>query len=237
MDVPSACGAIVIEAALAVVLTLGVYRLAYGVSRALGGHPLANPVLWGAALVTAALWALGIEVADYVMAARPLMAVLDLAIVALAVLLLDQLRGAGRRLLAALGALAVGSAAGMAMAIAGAKLLGLPAELQQALAVKNITSGIAISLMEHLGGPPPLAAGLVIATGMVGALTLPPLLQRMGMDADALGIGTGQAAHIVGTDALVRTSERAAANAALAMVVGGLIGAMLLPFAWRFVAG
>ena len=91
--------------------------------------------------------------------------------------------------------------------------------------------------MERFGGPAPLAAGLVVTTGMIGALTLPPLLHRLGFSGTAEhGLGVGQAAHIVGTDALLRRDPAAGAYAALAMTLTGLIGAALLPFLWPFIA-
>ncbi len=223
--------------ALACVLTLLAFFAARALSRRAGGHPLANPVLWAAVLVGAILWALSIRVDDYVLAARPLMNVLDLAIVALGHVLVTHLAGRMKLLLPVLGALAVGIGVGIGSAILGARLFGLPVDFVQALSVKTVSSGFAIAIMERLDGPPPLAAGLVITTGMVGALTIPPLLKRLGWDDDdALGLGTGMAAHIVGTDALVRTRPAAGAMAALAMAIAGLLAALVLPWLWPLTA-
>lgn len=204
----------------------------------LGGHPLANPVLWSALILLGLLFAAGIEVGDFVNVSRPLLNVLDLAVTALAYPLVAQLHGKGRDLFPVVAALLAGGIAAMGVAIGLAILLGLPLPVVQALSVKSISSGFAIALMERFGGPAPLAAGLVVTTGMIGALLLPPLLRRAGFtSAGELGLATGQAAHIVGTDALLRTRPEAGAYAALAMSVSGLIGALLLPLFWPIIAG
>ncbi|MGB3722354.1 MAG: LrgB family protein [Pacificimonas sp.] len=217
----------------ACVLTLIAFLAARSLSRLAKGHPLANPVLWGAVMVGAILWALQVRVDDYVLAARPLMRALDLAIVALGYVLVTHMRGRVKQLLAVLGALIVGVSVGIGSAILGARLFNLPTDFVQALSVKTVSSGFAIAIMERLGGPPPLAAGLVITTGMIGALTVPPLLRRLRLDDDeTLGLGTGISSHIVGTDALMRSRQGAGALAALAMAIAGLLAALILPLVW-----
>lgn len=200
------------------------------------GHPLANPVLWSAAAVFLILQLSDIGVAAYRDAAAPLLTLLDLAVVALALPLTASVRGAGRRLWRALAALLCGGAAAMVSAVGLAAAFGLAPPLVQALSVKSVSSGFAIALMQRFGGPAPLAAGLVVATGMIGALILPPLLTRLGYREEAVGLATGQAAHIVGTDALLRRRPRAGAHAALAMAVSGLVAAALLPLLWPVIA-
>lgn len=227
-------GATLAAAAAVLLIYLGMSRM----SARLGGHPLANPVLWSATAVLALLFLLGIAVESFVAASRPLLRVLDLAVTALALPLVMQLRGRGRALLPVVAALLAGGAVAMGSAIGLAMLFGLPVPLVQALSAKSVSSGFAIALMERFGGPAPLAAGLVVTTGMIGALILPPLLKRAGFHReDELGLATGQAAHIVGTDALLRSRPGAGAYAALAMSVSGLIGALLLPFFWPLIAG
>ena len=62
---------------------------------------------------------------------------------------------------------------------------------------------------------------------------LPPLLGRLKLDAsDTMGVAVGQAAHIVGTDALARRDAKAAAFSGLAMALAGLATAVLLPLLW-----
>ncbi|MEO0499285.1 MAG: LrgB family protein [Pseudomonadota bacterium] len=217
-------------------LTVLAFIGARGAARLVRQHPLANPTLLGALIVGAVLTVMNIEVETYVIAARPLGGALDLAIVALGVGLAPRLKTLGRRLWRAAAALIAGVAFGMVSAVLLGRLFSLPPPFLEALSVKTVSSGFAIALMEATGGPPPLAAGLVVATGVVGALTLPPLLIRFAPHDDiGLGLGTGTAAHIVGTDALMRTRREAAVVAALAMAMAGPVAALFLPMLRPFI--
>lgn len=230
---PASFGAALAAAAVTIAVFYGVRALSDGAAR---GHPLANPVLWSAVVVLALLRVGDIGVGAYRDAARPLLFLLDLSVVALAMPLVASVRGAGRRIGHVLVALVGGGVTAMVSAVGLARLFGLSAPLVQALSVKSISSGFAIALMDRFGGPAPLAAGLVVTTGMIGALTLPPILKRLGYRDEEMGLATGQAAHIVGTDALLRRSRTAGAHAALAMALSGLIGAALLPLIWPLIS-
>lgn len=196
-------------------------------------HPLLNPILLAAALVGLGLWAVGLPLDRFAELSRPLRWLLGPAIVALGHLIWTQraaLRASAAPLLLAI---AAGSLTGITSAVSLARYLGLDTTLQHALAPKSATSPFAIALMENLGGSPELAAGLVIVTGIVGAILLPPLLARLKLDdPETMGVAVGQAAHIVGTDALARRDAKAAAFSGLAMVLAGLATALLLPLLW-----
>jgi putative effector of murein hydrolase len=196
-------------------------------------HPLLNPILLAAAFVGLGLWAAGLPLDRFAELSRPLRWLLGPAIVALGHLIWAQraaLKAGAAPLLVAIG---VGSLTGITSAVSLARYLQLDTTLQHALAPKSATSPFAIALMEQLGGSPELAAGLVIVTGIVGAILLPPLLKRLRLDdSETMGVAVGQAAHIVGTDALGRRDARAAAFAGLAMGLAGLATSFLLPLLW-----
>jgi putative effector of murein hydrolase len=206
-------------------------------SRRLNQHPLANPVL----LTTVAIWlslgAVAVPVARFEAEAWPLRWLFAPAIVALAHFIAARGRELVRYGPAVLGAVAVGSVVGMGSAVACAKLFGLGPELTRAIATKSVTSPFAIALMERLGGPAALAAGLSVATGIVGAVILPPLLRLSRIvDAGATGVAIGQASHAVGTEALARRNAHAAGYSGLAMALAGLAAGALLPFVWPWLA-
>ena len=196
-------------------------------------HPLLNPILLAAALVGLGLWLTGLPLDRFAELTRPLRWLLGPAIVALGHLIWaqrDTLKANALPLLVAIGA---GSLTGITSAVSLARFLGLDFTLQSALAPKSVTSPFGIALMERLGGSPELAAGLVIVTGILGAILLPPLLTRLKLDdPETMGVAVGQAAHIVGTDALARRDSRAAAFSGLAMALAGLATAVLLPLLW-----
>lgn len=198
-----------------------------------GHHPLLNPILLAAAFVGLGLWAVGLPLDRFAELSRPLRWLLGPAIVALGHLIWAQratLQASAGPLLLAIGA---GSLTGITSAVSLARYLGLDTTLEHALAPKSSMSAFAIALMERLGGSPELAAGIVIVTGIVGAILLPPLLTRLKLDdPETMGVAVGQAAHIVGTDALARRDAKAAAFSGLAMALAGLATALLLPLLW-----
>jgi len=215
---------------LAVGASVGAFAAARRLATRLGGHPLANPVLVAALLLAALLAMADVPPADYASAARPLTWCLGPAIVALAMPLADAaLRAEGRRLSLAL-AIVAGAATGVASAVGLARLLGLPPELVAAAATRSVTAGVAAVTTQALGGSVPLAVALSIVSGLIGALALPPLLARLGLGGDReMGTAVGLAAHIIGTDALVRRAPGAVPHAALAMAAAGLLTGLALP--------
>lgn len=220
----------VVGACIAVLLAFAVARR---LSRAARHATLANPILVAALIIWAGLGAAGIAPERFVAHTRPLRLALDVAIVAMGALLVQhraRLAANWRALALAIGG---GSLAGILSAVALARLLELPRELAMALSAKSVTSPFAITLMDRLGGPAALAAGLVIATGIIGAALAPPLLDLIGVRSSAArGTATGMSAHIVGTESLLRRDPEAAAFSAATMVLAGLTTALMLPLLW-----
>lgn len=221
---------------LAIAATVIAYLLARQLAQRLHYHPLANVVAMAALLLGLALAATATPVSVYMSSVAPLRWMLGPAIVSMALPLWrhrHDIRRQGARLALVIGVAAltgIGTGAGLAA------LLGLSAPLRQALSVKSVTSPYAIALMEQLGGPPMLAAGMVIVTGIIGAMLLPPLFTWLGItDPAQRGVGLGAAAHIVGTAQAFAEHKSSGALAALTMALMGLATVLLLPLLWRFI--
>ncbi len=196
-------------------------------------HPLLNPILLAAAFVGLGLWLAGLSLDRFAELTRPLRWLLGPAIVALGHMIWAQRAALRANVLPLFVAIGLGSLTGITSAVSLARFLGLDFTMQEALAPKSVTSPFAIALMERLGGSPELAAGLVIVTGIVGAVLLPPILKRLRLDeSETMGVAVGQSAHIVGTEALGRRDAKAAAFSGLAMALAGLATAILLPLLW-----
>jgi putative effector of murein hydrolase len=221
---------------IAIALTLASYLVAGAAARRLNFHPLANIIGLAALLICGVLAATRTPVQDYVSAAQPLQWMLGPAIVAMALPLWRHraaLRAQSVRLALVI---SVSALVGIISAAGLAWLLGLPAPLRQALSTKSVTSPYAIALMEQLGGPAVLAAGLVIVTGIIGAMLLPPMFNLLGIDdAEQRGVGLGAAAHIVGTQRALLESPSSGALAGLTMALMGLATVLLLPWLWRLI--
>src|SRR5665647_2219411 len=95
-------------------------------------------------------------------------------------------------------------AAGCLTAIVSIVLLaeaaGLPRNVVLSLAPKSVTAGVAMGISESLHADPSLTAVAVVLTGIMGAITVTPLMNRVGItDFRARGFAVGIAAHGIGT--------------------------------------
>lgn len=213
--------------------TVLAYLAADRVYRALGQHPLANPVLWAVVPLALLLWATGIPYARYFEGAQFIHVLLGPATVALAVPLyraFGTLRRGWRGVALAL-------PAAVLVASLGAIGLGLAFGAGEAtiasLAPKSVTTPIAMGISERIGGLPSLTAVLVILTGLVGAVLGPPVLSALKVrDAAARGLALGAVAHGVGTARAFNESAKTGAYASLAMGLAGVLTAVLLPLVW-----
>jgi putative effector of murein hydrolase len=212
--------------------TLLGFAAARALSARLGHPPWASPVLVTALGVELVLWGLGAPVARYMAAVMPLRWLLGPALVALALVI----EGNRALLMAEPGpfaiAIAGGAMVGVGSAIGLARLAGLDQILVQALATKSVTAPFAVAVMKSVGGPVGLAAALSVTTGVIGALTIPPLFDRLRITGAGRSLGIGVASHIVGTDWLTRRDPKAGGLAALALVLAGLAAAVVLPSIW-----
>ena len=158
--------------------------------------------------------------------------------VALAVPLYRNLRRIRANLWPVLVTLLVGGGASVALTLLTAWLLGADLPVLMTLATKSVTMPIAMPLAEQLGGLAALAAVLVMLTGVLGTVMLPPLLELAGVNHPAArGMAYGMNAHAVGTARALEEGDECAAFAALAMGSLGVLTALLLPVAvlgWRW---
>ncbi|KQR40713.1 LrgB family protein [Deinococcus sp. Leaf326] len=187
------------------------------------GAVLANPTLLATVAVGAALLVSRTPYATYAGEVRPLSALLTPAVVALAVPLYRQ-----RALLARQWRpLVLGGLAGTLTAVAAdallPRLLRLSPEAQTALVTVPATSPVAVQLAALTHAPPALAATLAVLSGLVGALILPPVLDRLGVRHPlARGVALGSVAHGIGTARAREESEDAGAASSIGMGLAAL---------------
>ena len=215
-------------------VTLLAYVAADRVSAALGRHPLANPVLMAVALAAAVLAASGTPYRTYFEGAQFVHFLIGPATVALAVPLHRNRHTVRRVLLPMAAALVAGSLAAMLSALLIAAAFGVPAPVLAALAPKSVTAGVAMGIAEGLGGDPALAAVLVILTGAIGAVTVTPLMNALGLrDMRARGFAAGLAAHGIGTARAFHVDPVAGTFAGIALALNALLTAVLAPAVLR----
>jgi predicted murein hydrolase (TIGR00659 family) len=211
-------------------LTLLAYLIGDAISRRTGRNPIANPVLIAVLLIGAVLLATGTSHARYFEGARFVHVLLGPATVALALPVIRHRALILRHSRAIIASLMAGAAIGATSAIGFAVLLGLSPQTIASLAPKSVTAAIAMGISEQVGGAPALTAVIVIATGILGAVMVTPLMNLLGIrDFAARGFAVGISAHGIGTARALQVNETAGAYAALAMALNGLVTALLAP--------
>ncbi|MGB4467681.1 MAG: LrgB family protein [Azovibrio sp.] len=221
---------------LGLALTLLAYQGALFIYQRSGNHPLANPVLLAVAFLMLLLQATGTSYQTYFDGAQFVHFLLGPATVALAVPLYRHFRKVRAMLLPLLAALLAGSLTAIVSAMAIGKLLGASPATILSLAPKSVTTPIAMGIAEGIGGIPSLTAGMVIVTGIFGAVAYPYLFNLIRVrDPAAQGFAIGLAAHGIGTARAMQINPQMGAFAALAMSLNGLLTALLIPLLLPFI--
>lgn len=217
--------------------TLLAYVAADAFAARVNRHPLANTVVIASALLAGLLLATGTPYAAYFDGAQFVHFLLGPATVALAVPLWRNVAIVRRSLVAMAAALVAGSVTAAASAVAIAWLFGAPREILASLAPKSVTAPIAMELAKSLGGIPALAAVLVIATGITGAIIVTPLMNALKIrNYAARGFAAGVASHGIGTARAFQVSELAGTFAGIAMGLNGALTSLLV-LLWLAFAG
>ena len=211
-------------------LTVVVYVAALALFRRCRQAPATNPVLVSVALLGTILLLLDIPYPRYSTGTGPLQLLLGPATVALAVPLHAQLHRIRTATIPLLGLLSLGAVGGIVSSALPAKWLGASEEVLLSLALKGITTPIAMNVAEQLGGSPSLTAVLVILTGVLCAIVGPPLLSLLDVRSSAArGFALGLTGHGIATAQSFLEDEEAGAFAGLALGLNGIATALLAP--------
>ncbi|QDL99428.1 MULTISPECIES: LrgB family protein [Rhodopseudomonas] len=211
-------------------VTLLVYAATDAVSQATGRNPLVNPVLHAMWIIGVFLWATGTSYTTYFGGAQFVHFLLGPATVALAVPLYENRKLVLAAILPMALALVVGCVTAIVSVVWLAQLAGLPETVVLSLAPKSVTAGVAMGISESLRGDPSLTAVAVILTGILGAIIVSPLMNRLGIrDYRARGFAVGLASHGIGTARAFQVDAIAGVFAGIAMSLNALITALLVP--------
>ena len=191
---------------------------------------LFNPVLVSVAVLIVILKLLGLDYETYNRGGRLISFFLGPAVVALGLPLYEQVKEIRRRGLSIPIAILIGSVVGILSAAGLARWLGADPGVIASLAPKSVTTPIAIGIAENIGGAAPLTAGLVIATGVLGAVAGPWYLRLIRVNNPAaFGLAMGAASHGIGTARALEEGDLEGATAGLAIGLNGAATALLTP--------
>ncbi len=210
--------------------TLAAFLVADALARAAHRHPLVNPVAIAIAILGALLKLTGADYQTYFNGAQFVHFLLGPATVALGVPIYANLALIRRNFWPLAAALFIGAVVAITSAVLVAKGLGAPHPVLIALAPKSITAGVAMAVTEALGGAAPLTGVLVIATGILGAVVVTPLMNALGVtDYAARGFAVGLASHGIGTARAFAVDPVAGVFAGLAMGLNAVVTPAVIP--------
>jgi predicted murein hydrolase (TIGR00659 family) len=212
-----------------IALTLVVYALAQVIYRRVRSV-WANPVLVAIVAIILLLKGTGIAYRDYARGGDMILFLLGPSVVALAVPLYQRRAEVWKRKRPIMVGIFAGSLASIVSACGLAWALGGSREVILSLAPKSVTTPIAISIVDKIGGYAPLTAALVVLTGCLGAVCGPELCRKIGITSPvSMGLAVGTSAHGIGTARMLEVNRLAGAVSGLAIGLNGLVTTSLLP--------
>jgi putative effector of murein hydrolase len=162
-------------------VTLLIYAIANAISLATHRHPLANPVLHSMWIIGPFLLLTGTSYTTYFAGVQFVHFLLGPATVALAIPLYENRKQVAAAILPMLVALVIGSITAIVSVVWLAEIAGLLRAVVLSLAPKSVTAGVAMGISESLHADPSLTAVAVVLTGIMGAVAVTPLMNRLGI--------------------------------------------------------
>jgi putative effector of murein hydrolase len=207
--------------------------LAYQASRGLYARfpsPLTSPIFLTVVGIMLVLAVPGLDYVPYRHGAEPLVSLLGPATAALAIPLYKHRAIVATYFLPAFSGMLCGALATLFAAIVLAAGLGLAPIMVRSIAIKSVTAPIAVELAPLIGGDPALTVALVVATGILGAMLGPWMLDLAGVrDPVARGLALGTVATGIGTAQATTEGEIQGAVAGVAMGAAAIAVSMVAP--------
>jgi len=196
--------------------------------------PLANPLLVSILFFIGLFSFTPLIYQDYATANLPFIWLLEPAVVALAIPLFSQIQQIKKQFKAIMISCSIGVVIAISTCLSVALLLTDNKVLLLSLMPKSVTSPIAMAVANETGGLASLAAAVVIAVGLLGALGGFTLLKLCKItNPQAQGLAMGCSAHAIGTAKAMEVGKEQGAFSSLALVISGILTAILAPlFAW-----
>lgn len=211
-------------------LTIAAFTVGQQIYRLLGNTAFLPPILTGIILVSVVLEVTGISFDTYMEGGQYLHLMLGPVVVMLAVPLYQFIHVMKTEWLRISLAISLGGGTTVAVAVAMAHFWIGNDTITVTMSTKSVTTPVAVTVSEQLGGVGALASAFVIITGVFGALMIPPLLKSVKLDdPKAMGLTLGVCAHAIGTSRAIELGNQQAAYSAMAMTLTATLHAVLLP--------
>lgn len=226
---------ILAQPAFCLMLTLLVFACGQWLFERSGQNPLLNPVAFAILTLIALLWFLDIPYTQYFEGAQVIHLLLGPATVALAVPLYRQ-RAHVKRLWWPIGLAILASVLiSYLSAVQIARVLSMPGEVGQSLALKSVTVPVAMGISERIEAVVSLTIVFVVITGNLGSIIGSGLLSRLGVrDPKVMGLALGATSHGQGAARAFQLHPESGAFAGLAMALTAITASLVMPLihAW-----
>lgn len=215
-------------------ITLAAYQIGLWVYKSTKQNPLANPVAIAIILVATVIQSIDMPYSSYFEGAQFIHFLLGSATVSLAIPIYRGLSSLKGRSIPLIFSLIAGGLVSIFSAVNIASLLGAGSSITGAMYPKSVTAPIAMGIAERIGVSPTLTAIFAVATGILGAILAPFVLNALDMKewwqrGFAIGIG----AHGIGTSRAFSIHPEAGTYASLAMGMNGVISAVAIPIIYH----
>ena len=152
------------------------------------------------------------------------------ATVCLAVPLYEKLKLLRDNLLAVMGGIIAGVAANLLTIWGVCVAFNLDETIFATMAPKSITTAIAMGISEEIGGNPTVTVGIVVFTGILGAIIVKTICKIFAItNPVSVGLACGNAAHAIGTTKALEIGEIEGAMSSLSIVIAGLLTVIIVP--------
>lgn len=220
---------IVLVTLLSIAMTVGAYLLSKVVGKRYPS-PFTTPVFFSTALIIILLLTFGFTFEDYTIAKEIMTFLLGPATVALAVPLYKNREIIKKHSGPAIVGIVFGTISTIIGAVLLAKLLTLSNEILASVSVKSVTVPVAIEISNIIGGDPALTAAFVVATGIIGTMLGPSLMNLTNIDHPlSRGLALGTISHGQGTAQAATEGELQGAIAGVAMGLAAIFTAIAAP--------
>jgi len=189
-----------------------------------------NPILLTMLLIIFVLILSESTYENYAKSNLPLTLLLEPAIVVLAMPLYKEFVYIKSQFKTILITCTLGVFSSTSIALFMAFILGADNKILASVAPNAVTSPIAMTLADSLGGIAALAAAIVILIGVLGAIFAHPFLKLIGVsDKAAQGLAMGAACHALGTARAVELNSKIGAFASVSLIVSAVLTSIILP--------
>lgn len=173
----------------------------------------------------------------YYSATQPLSLLLEPAIVALGFPLYQQLQQIKYQWKAIIAILTLAILIVITVSYSVTIFIIASPSLAVSMALKSVTTPIAISITEQLSGDSSITAFAIIIAGLSGAILGPAWLNFINVtNAKAQGLAIGAASHVIGTASLHKISAQHSAYSSLSLIISALLTAIISPSLITFIS-